>query len=293
MSQRPSKRMDENEKIRQAIDCCRSRDDLADLELQPLAQRLEGDDELERVMNRSLGVDAAIRHAFADVSCPAGLEERLLRRVHSASHEETEAGEIERVEAGNARQRSAFWTRKRWVASVFGVVAASFLVAFLLQFRAETASTDAVSSELSSWLLNAAGNEWNRDLAAASHRPSRLVNVRFRGWRDLTTSWDPQAVVFSGRTARGGEAMLFAIHGRADDSFPKSPPYRPTKSTGPWAMGTWVEQDSMIYVLAVQGDVEQYQSALQSTILAARPDNGSQPPLFFYVAQHGRNSALH
>jgi hypothetical protein len=278
--------MNEQE-LREAIEACRPNgDDLRLPEMSALAEALAHDPRWQAVFARTQRCDAAIGQAFGDVPIPAGLCERLLASVaQPVPAEPTEVAAVSKVPTvvltdrpGPASARRSLFRSWRIRAIALATVAAA-LTLFLV-FRGTPGRlpelNDDFSREVIGWTEQVQQGDWSEKLAAA-HPLDPAIRAVPRRWTQLATGYDRRTLVYDLTPPGRDFAFAFCIPVRGRPCvLPSLPPAMPFSTTGGVAMGAWQAQD-MVYVLAVQGGQNRYQTFMNSGILIGL-GRGPVPP---------------
>jgi hypothetical protein len=262
----------------EAMESCRSgSDDLSDPQFADLAARLAEDPELRGQFQRLQEADEAIRAAFANVSVPAGLADRVSRRLAEA---------LPTASSGSVAEASGFqpasdcvaaptvtphdgptplghptgrFSRRRLLVGFTALATAVvLLVAVLVQIhrpRSQTATSvlrDAM--EFFGTDIQAFGPKVS-DVAPPVEFPMspdivRSKNVR---WRHVENFPGGPAVAYD-LPPLGGRATLYVFQGNVP-GLGSIPP--PCLSTGGKSAAAWRAGDT-VYVLVVEGDARMY-----------------------------------
>lgn len=270
--------MNEQE-LREAIDACRPNgEDLRLPEMSALAEVLAHDPRWQAVFARTQRCDAAIGQAFEDVPIPAGLCERLLAAVAppvpaaplpmaAVAQTPTSVRAKRSGPASVQRSRSRTWRMRVAVLATVAAALALFLVLRGAPGRLPELNDD-FSREVIGWTQQVQQGAWNEDLAVAKNFPlDQAIRAVPRRWQLLATGYDDRTLVYD-LTPPGRDfafAFCLPVRGRTC-TLPSLPPAMPFSTTGGIAIGAWQTQD-MVYVLAVQGGQNRYQTFMNSGIL--------------------------
>ncbi len=272
----------------EAMDACRSgheHDDLSAPELAPLAESLAADPTARRAFDRLQRLDGRIRAAVCDVAAPAGLNERILKRVREscaapatnsgappATVEVAPAGPVEVMPAEVVPPAARRVSRRTWW--VAALAASALVAASAVWFWPEHKPLTAAmlvekGGEWFSQVWNA--NAWKAlppgERGLVNYPPSIAVRSAANRYADVTEIVGEKACVYD-VSVGNRRAVLFVIP--SDDPVADfTPPPRPQSSTLGLMIGCWQSQ-GMVYVLVVDGQQQDYQR-----LIAPVP----QPPL--------------
>ena len=257
--------------ILEALEACRAdSDDLQLPEMSHLAETLGDDDELRQRLADVQRSDAGLKNAFRDVPTPDGLQERLLAALAEAEAESEEATLTDEKPTPAHRSTSP---SRRWF--LVGSTAAALALAvgigaLIMNWRgpldANTWATSAM--QLQSSLSQSA---WEMDKPEPAQRPAFdrwQRGVTGQGWQPIDNPWDDEAVAYRLFNRGGTTATLFVFQPRSvDANLPLAPPTEPVQRTSLSTAGVWTN-NGLVYVLVVNGGVQQYQSFLRPNQIA-------------------------
>jgi len=126
---------------------------------------------------------------------------------------------------------------------------------------------DDFSRDVIGWTQQVQQGDWYEGQAPVAYPLDRAIRAVPRRWTQLATGYDRRTLVYD-LTPPGRDfafAFCIPIRGRPC-GLPLLPPATPFSTTGGIAMGAWQTQD-MVYVLAVQGGQNRYQTFMNSGIL--------------------------
>jgi hypothetical protein len=267
--------MNEQE-LREALDACRpGSDDLRQPEMASLAAAVDSDPRWQAAWARAQRCDAAIQQAFAEVSVPAGLCERLLATVaEPVSAAATSASAVApaptMTRVGRAAKAWPAWSR-RWRFQALALASIAAAVTLLLVFRGTPGRlpelSDEFSQEVITWTEQVQQEAWREDLETAVYPLDQAIRATPRRWAQLATTYDRQTLVYDLTPPGRDFAFAFCIPVRGRPcTLPALPPAFPFSTTGGVAMGAWQTQD-LVYVLVVQGGQNRYQAFMKSGLL--------------------------
>ncbi len=264
--------MMDHRKLDEMIEACRpGSDDIGLPELSPLADRIEGDPDLNDRYQRTQGLDARLVRAIDDVAVPPGLRERILARIvaeQGAGSGEQGAGSREQGDAADddVALPAQATARRRWVRSVAAVAASLLLLAAGYTFwpHHSALSYDKLLDQSSQWYEQLRTNPiWQplspreaiRDFPVAEE-----IRRQPRHWADVSALVGQAACAYDLSAADGHRATLFVI---SDDGqiAGSASPFKPGSSTGGLMIGCW-QSGELVYVLVVEGDERAYRSLL-------------------------------
>jgi hypothetical protein len=262
--------------ILEAMESYRARNgDLNDPQFAELAAALGENDELLVRFERLQRADAAIKAVFADVSIPADLAERVVRRlnVEAASHSiEPIRSAVESAPVSPAllpsdrvTPRPKRISRRRLIAGFAAVAASAAVMAavWLHNHRVPPLSPgQAIETAMDFFGRdNAPPGDPVSLVAPPADFPISPDIVQFSSvrWRRVGNFMDGVAVAYD-LPSRGGRATLFVAN-RNVAGLPPFPPPLPTLSTGGNSAAAW-QSGGLLYVLVVQGDAQTYAAYL-------------------------------
>jgi hypothetical protein len=261
---------DTKEAIKEAIDACRPGTDDASLpEMSVLADSLRKDEQVRGWYDRTQRSDVAIGSAFRDILVPEGLADRLVAGVKreggdlaqesssfidEAVREQSELNAAAGVAVPDKRRRP--W---KGMGICVAAVVAVVLVVFLLVPSGRRDITEGLPGEVNAWIDEVAqSNDWNSDFEEAPVQLYPAIRAAPHRWRVAATRYDSQATVYDVSRPGGASAYLFCLRTKGG-GLPNVPPWNPQWTTGGVAIGAW-QGTGIVYVLAVKGGKEQYQS---------------------------------
>lgn len=265
--------------IHEALEACRpGSDDISDPAMAFLEAELAVRPELDERYERLQRLDLKLAEAFAAVTVPPGLAERILADLStspSAPAATVDGGEIPRAEAQEpsppvaavSRQRSLRW----FLASAAGVVAAASLLVIVLlgTRRVEPITKDTVFQEATALFARAVTAAPEGQLLDARTEPRdypfsrELVRFPQVRWRWVKSFLGGAGVVYDLVAPDQTRANLYVIRGRLP-GLPATPgnPER-SAATGQFSVGAW-ENHGLLYVLVVKGGPRDYQQFLDA-----------------------------
>lgn len=256
-------------RVLEAMEACRAgSDDLADPELQFLADELKSDPHLEVVFQRIQRADRALASAMDNVPVPADLPSRLLAALAVSAAVEP-SGEAVSDPAATAESAAppSRQTRRRWGRWLAGsaLVAASLVAGVGISFwstaptyssvAAIDEATDAFRSHTKALMAGAA--QAGTPLAQPAPLPlSRQVRATpATTWRQVQLL-GTDAVAYDLIGPRGVRATLYVV--RADVAeLASKPPRQPLRATAGFASSVWREND-LVCLLVVEGNRDDY-----------------------------------
>ena len=255
--------------LHELIDACRSgHEDVGQPELGELARELAQDPKLQRLFERSQRLDAAIRTTFQSVTPPAGLAERLLEAIETASNEERQetpaVAEAEsRVELAKRSSRRSFaiWTG----AASLSAIATAIAIWFVMPEPISTRSDREIAEDVERWNTELDETDWQttaniplRDFPTWQHL---AVGSRDR-WQWVTKGRIACYDFNTSRFADGATVRLFVLKPTAAVALPGTPPVGYSLPGG-WHVGAW-QAKGRVYYLAIQagGDSKRLYSEL-------------------------------
>jgi len=269
--------------ILEAIDACRpGSDDLA-AELAAVGRRIEDDQGFRRRRELVEKWDRAIGDALADVPLPAGIEQRLLDRVHASASSATDQTAAEHATTGidptdtPSAAGTSRSSRRRWL---WGGVAATLVAAasLLIALWFNPDPTVATSPEQ---LADTALQEFPHfDLGQSfepvtGNRPAR-VYLAFRSltpggnlrWRPVERWLGRSGVVFDLGMQGGAQGWLFVLDAPgALDTLPRLPSIRADHQTAGRQCAVW-QENGKLCVLIIEGGAGAYDAFVKSAPLA-------------------------
>ena len=258
-----------------AMESCRAgADDLNDPQFADLAARLAEDPELRGQFQRLQQADEAIEAAFADVPIPAGLADRVRRRLADATPaassepQPTGLGGLETSLAATVaptvlRKPVRQFSRRRLLAGFAALsAAAALLAAVWIQTHLPRQQTPASVLEEAMDFFNKDDPTSGKDALQwpppAEYPISRDV-VQLKGirWRHIKQFMGGSAVAYDLPPVGGGRATLYVAE-RNVPGLPSVPPSMPLSTGGKSAAAWQAGNSSTLYVLVVEGDAGMY-----------------------------------
>jgi hypothetical protein len=240
--------------LHELIDACRpGHEDVGLPEFRELAREMSQDPKLQRLFERSQQLDAAIQAAFHAVKPPAGLANRLLEAIETASSEEGDAApaiataEL-RVEPAQRRSRRSF---AAWVGAA-SLAAVAAVIAIWFRLPDPMPDSDHDIAELV--------DRWNADLDETSWQTiANIPSQEFPTWRHLdlrgVARWQwvskRQSVCYDFQGS-DGTVRLFVMNPTGAVELLTAPPNGYPSPNG-WHVGAW-QAKGRIYYLAVKAD---------------------------------------
>ena len=255
--------MDKSVTPEQWIDACRpGRDDVRRPEFAELAEALEQDPQLRERYRRVRQLDDAVARAFADVTVPEGLANRLLQSVADKNEVASDETTVAATEPPAAKTWYA--TPRTW-AVIGPVVAAIVALVFYLGPWRKAGPTTPTDRELialtNSWLDSKEEIAWQpvdeQTLTAypldrnVYLEPTRLTRIKAKS--------DAQGVVYQNERFPTVHLLVLQSSHTKHAELPGAPPRRPVWNSQGRFIGVW-KKGNRIYVLAVQGRDKDYQS---------------------------------
>ncbi len=272
------------QRLWEAMESCRcGSDDLRDPQFSDLAARLAEDPELRVQFQRLQAVDGAIKAAFASVHVPAGLTDRVSRRLAeaapavaspsvSASADSLVAPAITPVHSpAPLRELAGRFSRRRLLVGFAALsAAAALMVAVWIQTHPSRHETpDSVLEEAMDFFGQ--DNQPFGPLALQAPPPAEypisrdmrrdIVHLQDVRWRHVEKFLGGPAVAYDLPTL-GGRATLYVVE-RDVPGLAAMPPDSPM-STGGKSAAAW-QAGNTLYVLVVEGDAGMYRSYLDQS----------------------------
>ena len=263
-----------------AMESCGS-DDLCDPQFAELAARLAEDPKLCEQFQRLQEADRAIKAAFADVSVPVGLADRVSQQVAEAAQRAAGPGPIAALDSvaertatpldgpTPIRDQTMCFSRRRLLVGFTALSAAAAL------FAAVWVETHPPGYETPDKLLDEAMDFFSNDnqpgsklisqtVPPAEYPLSRdIVRLQDIRWRYVESFPGGRAVAYD-LPALGGRATLYVLQ-RNVSGLPSIPPDRPISRTGGKSAAAWQAGTGLLYVLVVEGDAGMYSSYLDQS----------------------------
>ena len=278
------------QRLREAMEACRDNGrDLSDPQFANLAAQLAEDPELRAQFQRLQEADGAIKVAFAKVTVPTGLANRVSQRLAEAAQgsAETVANASSGAKSAAAdslvasaaaapvvtsmrspaplRRPAERYSRRRLLVGFTALSAAAVLLA-AVWFQTYRPRYDTPSRVLSDAMdFFAADNQpfgplVSRVAPPAEYPLSRDIaqkpDIR---WRPVQDFLGVPAVAYDLPTS-AGRATLYVLQ-RNVDGLPAFPPDSPSLSTGGKSAAAW-QVGSTLYVLVMEGDAWMYSNCL-------------------------------
>ncbi len=266
------------QRLWEAMESCRNgSDDLSDPQFADLAARLAEDPELRVQFQRLQAADGAIRAAFADVPIPAGLADRVSRRLAEAAPTAIlESLAVPPVTVPVAttldsptplRGPTTRFSRRRLLLGFTALSAAAVLLAavFVQTHPPRHDTPDTVLDEAMDFfgMENQPGGELVSLVSPPAEYPlghdiDRSQAIR---WRRVEKFLGGPAVAYDfDLRVIGGRATLYVLDRNVPGLRPY-PPDRPRSSTAGKSAAAW-QAGNMLYVLVVEGDAGMYSRCL-------------------------------
>jgi len=253
----------------EAMESCRKgSDDLSDPGFADLADRLAEDPEFRGQFQRVQEADGAIQAAFTDVPVPAGLADRVSRRLAEAARtsvpDRLAVSAATTVDSPAPLQGAAQrFSRHRLLVGFTALSTAAVLLAavWIQTHRPRSETPDSVVVEAMEFFDK--DNQPFGPFVAQVPPPAEypmsrdIVQLREIRWRHVEQFLGGSAVAYDLPTV-GGRATLY-VAARNVPGLPSMPP--PCLSTGGKSAAAWQAGD-MLYVLVVEGDAGMYSSYL-------------------------------
>jgi hypothetical protein len=266
-----------------ALEACRpGSDDLSDPALAPLAAEMAVDPELERRYHCVQQADRRIAEAFDDVPVPAGLRQRVLRRlaeeaagaVVPAVDPELPPAAVSTPPAEAALpsppRPARIVSRRRLaaVAACVGAAAALLAVVWLNLPRTPAYTPQTVLADAQEFFSRDAFGTGSLLSEASAPRDWPFSREMVRGagirWRRVEGLLGGSGVAYDLPGPPGVRATVYVV-GRTIPGLPSRPPRRPPWNTGGCMLGAW-QEGGLVYVLAVQGRESDYRAYLDVPI---------------------------
>jgi hypothetical protein len=274
------------QRLWEAMESCRSgSDDLSDPQFADLAARLAEDPELRGQFQRVQQADVAIKAALANVPVPAGLADRLSRRLAEAapaaipgSGSAVDSPVASRLTApavavpDSPAPRRAETERFSWRRLLVGFAAISAAAALLFAVWTHTHQPQQYTPAS---VLDEAMGFFDQDnklvgelvvqVAPPVEYPMSRDIGRLRGvrWRHVEKFLGGPAVAYD-LPRIPGRATLYVVR-RNVPGLPAMAPPSPKSNTGGKSAAAWQTSDSL-YVLVVEGDAETYRRYLDQSL---------------------------
>jgi hypothetical protein len=261
----------------EALEACRSGDDLADPNLAFLSTHLAEDAELDQLHERLQYLDRRLTDAFQEVSVPEGLETRILDRLALArspavsetrTHPEVVVNPISEP-ACTACSKKARVSRRWLVLGAGGLglgLAISLLMALIATNRPVIHSdSEVLESALRQFEADADTPEkWNSMADSPLLRQFPFSSLVLRPadgrWRPVEDFLGCSGVAYDlTPQPRGPHATLYVLS--CQGTVPTAPPSRPALTTGNRSVAAW-QSGNLLYVLVVSGGPQTYRSFL-------------------------------
>jgi hypothetical protein len=273
----------DSRKLRELLDACRpASGDLELPELEPLRELVKDDPRWADAFDTAQRWEQSMQQLCHDVPIPAGLEERLLARLHQEVPAEPTANATDSTtsqaiaaqriddtpsEANVSHRRGR--SRRQWWGTALAV-ATSLLLAYVgSQFwQGKVEGTQLADDAIlwSSHQLEAGrwSSQWEK-LDRKQHPMSQYVNAKPRGWQSLSVKLDRQGVAYRlMEPAFGQPPVLLVLRTSAVlSTADERPPIRPNVDSGGVYCGVWRE-GACLYALVVPGDLRLYQDLTRS-----------------------------
>lgn len=266
------------------LDACRpGRADWEDDELAQLAEELRNNRELRELAARLEDLDQAIASALIDVTPPAGLAQRIMARIDQAHPPLTAASsatpaktaaqlaapliaglsgaQAEESPAVAPTARIAGWSRRRWivVASSIAAVAATVALTFWPAGPTRLDPEEIIAAVDRLYVQEFQQDEgWQTTAPHGTPDIPRDVLARPVAWRQTQVA-GADAYVYDIQNARGKRAVLVAVVCQGN-RLPAAPPSQPQSSSGRMISVWQSPQQTVTYVLVVEGTVADYRS---------------------------------
>jgi len=270
MDSQPSR----DDRILEALEACRGRDDLSDPALADLAAEMAADPDLEAIHHRLRQIDVKLAAALHDVPVPQRLAGRLLERLGAIGATEPQpevpAPAVEATgQSGRESQVAVpiFSQRisRRWLlAAALPLCAAACLFAavWLGMQKAAFYSESRVLQEAIALFREGITEATETAAPPADYPFSRdLLRVAGMQWRPIRGSFLGRSGVAYELPAEGGFRAALYVVKCAMDGLPVAPPRRPAFTTANCFASAWQDGD-LLYVLVVSGGEAAYRSCL-------------------------------
>jgi hypothetical protein len=242
------------------LEACRpGSDDLRDEALAPAAERIAADSTARRYFEHVQRTDARLNIAFHDVPVPAGLAERLLAAVESASpavavgQREPQSGDRELRPATSSRRRAL---QLAIAASLFAVIGGGLT---LLSQLAPYSNQQCLSAAAQAG-AQLKPDRWQNirtTPAPADRQPRTRLSGAIKSWQPASLLGDNQAVAYR---FTNGAMLLVCRPGKSVAGLPLAPPAVPqqkAQQSSGMHVGMW-SSDGLVHVLMISGPVEEY-----------------------------------
>jgi hypothetical protein len=269
------------QRLWEAMESCRSgSDDLSDPQLADLAAQLAEDPELRVQFQRLQQADGAIKAALANVPVPAGLADRISRRLAEAMSTAA-SGSLPAVDsivspavAAPAaitpdspvplREPRERFSRRRLLVgfTALSAAAALFAAVWIQTHRPRHETPDSVLDEAMNFFDKDNNQPPGELVAPPVEYPRDIVRLDGVRWRHVDKFLGDPAVAYDLPTIHG-RATLYVVQ-RTVTGLPSMPPPSPRSSTGGRSAAAW-QAGNMLYVLVVDGDARMYSSYLDQS----------------------------
>ncbi|MEI8374682.1 MAG: hypothetical protein WCJ35_17795 [Planctomycetota bacterium] len=273
------------QRLWEAMESCRNGSDLSDPLFADLAAQLAEDSELRVQFRRLQQADGAIKAAFANVPVPAGLADRVSRRL--AELVPTTASDCPSADCFEAptvtmhtvtvpaavttdwptplQKSTERFSRRRLLVGFTAISAAAVLLAAVwIQTHPPRHDTPNVLEEALDFFgkdNQPFGEFVSRVAPPVGYPISRdIVRLQDIRWRHVEEFLGGPAVAYDLPTI-GGRATLYVLQ-RNIPGLPSIPPSMPSLSTGGMSAAAWQAGDTL-YVLVVEGDAGMYSRCLE------------------------------
>ncbi len=265
------------------LEACRpGHDDLAQPELQSLADELTRNERLQAALARSQRHDTEIARAMHDVTTPAGLLDRLLATLEAETGLDVDHAETDEVNSAplvlTSEPSPAARERRPWVLGgsiALSLAALSLAAAWLIMAfgphrmeRYQFQSEPAVAEYADQWDRQLQGAAWQ----TVSLAPTKAFPLGTR-FGDNIVAWQWVAknqIVCYELSGEPERVRLYVMQPRQPVTLASTPPEGYHSAEG-WHVGAW-QANGLIYVLAVKADgssKDLYRRVVGPALLAA------------------------
>jgi hypothetical protein len=257
------------------LDLCRpTGDDLAEVELKPVADELASDPRAREIQLRIERIDARMWQSLHDVPVPSDFHSRLLERLRKASTEVAVAV-VDNTVVSSSQTGTTFCragrllSRRRWLAWYGGVLAAAAaLVAAIVVLRPPPEFEREQLEASREWHAQIMQQPSWQDVRPAELKRHLLPDeLRFVPSRycDATEIVGRQSLAYDLSIPGGPSATLFVLQNTSLAGVPMTAPVQPQSTTQGCSVAYW-ERNGTTYVVVVESDrIQDYRALLQAS----------------------------
>jgi hypothetical protein len=256
------------------LDACRpASDDLRQPELRATADSVASDARAAEIRVRIERIDAATFRAMHNISLPAGLESRLIARLHEAAQNAAIGDTVgadgpSRPDVATSARSNSSLSRRKWLAWSGGLATAVAATIAAVMFFRPAPPLEPEDLEWSrQWHLQIVDlGDWQtmKPGALDEHALSTL-HITPRRYRDASSIVGRDAYAYDLTLPGGPRATLFVIPQATRARLPTFPPPQPQSPTLGLNVAYWQRGD-VIYVLVVDSHrIEDYRRLVKTT----------------------------